>query len=101
MDNELAGAVIGSLKQGALWIKLLAVAPELRRMGFGSLSAEMLMMYFREMNYAAECYLSVVEENETGRLFWLKNGFREVSRLEKHRLFDGFEHNIIIMQKTI
>lgn len=100
-DSELVGIITGSLKGRAVWIKLMAVAAEHRGLGFGSCSAALLLKHMKETDCAADCYLSVVDKNLSGRKFWLKNGFREINRIEKHKLFDGMEYDIIIMQKRI
>ena len=100
-DSELVGIITGRMKGSAVWIKLMAVAMEHRGLGLGSCSAALLLKHMREMHNATDCYLSVIEKNESGRKFWLKNGFREISRLEKHKLFNGMEYDIIIMHKCI
>lgn len=100
-DNELVGIITGRLTGSAVWIKLMAVALEHRGLGLGSCSANLLLEHMREIYHAADCYLSVVEKNESGRKFWLKNGFSEISRLANPKLIDGLEYDIIIMHKCI
>ena len=100
-DNELVGIITGQIKGSAVWIKLMTVAMEHRGLGLGSYSAALLLKHMKEVHHAADCYLSVVEENKSGRRFWLKNGFREISTLEKPKLIDGLEYGIIIMHKSI
>lgn len=100
-DGELVGIITGRSKGGAVWIKLLAVATEHRGQGVGSRSASLLLMHMKEMNNATDCYLSVFVKNEGGRRFWQKNGFKAISTLEKPKLIDGSEYDVIIMHKRI
>jgi ribosomal protein S18 acetylase RimI-like enzyme len=100
-DNELVGLITGRLTGSAVWIKLMAVALEHRGLGLGSRSVILLLEHMREIYYATDCYLSVFEKNESGKRFWFKNGFMKISRLEKPKLIDGLEYDIIIMHKCI
>ncbi len=100
-DVRLVGIMIGSLSGSVVWIKLLTIAVEQRGRGLGSSSAGLLLRHMKEAGHATDCLLSVVDKNTGGRRFWTKNGFREISRLEKHKLFNGEEYGIIIMHKSI
>lgn len=100
-DKRLIGVITGSLVQRTLWIKLLAIAAEYMRWGYGTAATELLLDHFGKMGYASDCCLSVIEKNDAGRSFWIKNGFTDLKKLRKHQLFEGIEHDIIIMHKVI
>lgn len=100
-EMEPLGIITGQIKGSSVWIKLLAVALEHRGLGLGSRSSALLLKHMKEKHNATDCYLSVIKKNENGRKFWLKNGFGEIHSLEKPKIIEGLEYDIIIMHKPL
>jgi len=100
-ELQLAGLISGYLQGKTIWIKIIAILPKYRRLGIGSKSAELLLHYFKAIYGTVEAYLSVIEDNSTGMLFWLNQGFSEAARISKE-LFD-FEqpYKVIIMYRKL
>lgn len=98
---QLAGLVTGVLQDKTIWIKLVAILPQFRRIGLGSKSTSLLLHYCNVCFSTRDAFLSVIENNNIGVLFWLNQGFTEAGRFNK-KLFDDEQHyEVLIMYKRL
>lgn len=94
---QLAGVVSGILQGKTLWIKLMAILPQLRRRGIGSRSSGLLLQYSKAYYGTTEALLSVISKNDAGMRFWHRQGFTEAIRFNK-ALFNGEQpYEVVIM----
>lgn len=69
--NEFIGYLKGSLtEEGALWIYILAVDAQKRRLGYGTEIVKALVDYARASQNAKFASLSVIESNKNAKIFW-------------------------------
>lgn len=100
-QSQLAGVVSGVLKNNTLWIKLIAILPQFRHMGIGSRTVRLLFQCSKACYGLTEAFLSVIEKNDTGVCFWLKQGFSESGRFHKTLLDDEQPYEVVIMHKRL
>jgi ribosomal protein S18 acetylase RimI-like enzyme len=98
---QLIGVVSGILHKNSLWIKLIAILPQFRRKGIGSLVAGLMYDHCKIAYSIKNVLLSVVEKNETGVRFWSKQGFSEAGRFTKMLFGDSSPYEVIIMNKNL
>jgi len=100
-SGYLMGTMVGSIVDNVLWIKLLAVDSRYRSRGVGSMSTALFLNFIRSDGYAKDVFLSVVEKNQDGLRFWLKNGFHKLTIVEKRLSYEGLNSDIIIMKRKL
>lgn len=84
---------------GTWWIGLLLISPSMRGKGLGSLIVEYIFENLAE-NSVKEIQLAVLEENEAGRVFWKKMGFKHVETVYGRR--HGLKvHNLLVMSRRV
>lgn len=98
---QLIGVVSGVLHENTLWIKLIAILPQFRRKGIGSQAVGLLNNLCKNTYGTCNVLLSVVEKNETGVQFWLKEGFAETGRFTKMLFGDASPYEVIILSKKL
>ena len=98
---QLVGVVSGVLHENTLWIKLIAILPQFRRKGIGRTTANLVYEHCKTAYGASNVLLSVVEKNEAGVRFWLKQGFVETGRFTKMLFGDSSPYEVIIMNKNL
>jgi len=99
--DSFAGMIAGSVTGGTAWLRQLSIMPAHRRKGLGSRAVKLVFEYLRQNCQAQEAFVSVVEENTAGLLFWNRLGFEAISSIEKELFESKQKHNVIIMRKTL
>ena len=103
-NNDKIGIIKGSIKQkenDSIWINSLLVDYKYRKNGYGRCTVEALVKYIKQHLILNKIYVSVVEDNLNGVIFWKKNGFSKLKHIEKHIILAGIPRDIIIMCKEI
>ncbi|MGI6778088.1 MAG: GNAT family N-acetyltransferase [Acetivibrionales bacterium] len=104
-EDKMIGVLKGRLhdeKKGTLWLNSIAIAPEYQNMGYGSKAVELLLGHFRQEANVKKVYIAVAEKNTQGRLFWIKQDFKELKRIENYiRLANNNYWNGIIMYRNL
>lgn len=98
---QLIGVVSGVLHENTLWIKLIAILPQFRRKGIGSIAANLICDCCKNAFGTNNILLSVVEKNDVGVNFWLGQGFVETGRFTKMLFGDSSPYEVIIMNKNL
>ena len=98
---QLIGVVSGILHENTLWIKLIAILPQFRHRGIGCIAADLVYDRCKIAYGTNNVLLSVVEKNEDGVRFWLKQGFVETGRFTKMLFGDSSPYEVIIMNKNL
>ena len=103
-----SGIMIGIIKgnvqyqnKNAVWLSSIVIDYIYQNKGYGRMAVELLFKHLKAKTQAISVYLSVVEENGKGRLFWIRQKFRVLKKMEKHLGIQRNKHNIIIMYKRI
>lgn len=86
-DGELVGAVLCGHDGRRGYLQHLAVAPEFRRKGIGKALIKGCLTRLAALDIQ-KCNIFVYENNEEGRQFWQRNGWRQ-------------RHDLNVMQHTI
>ena len=103
-----SGKMIGFLKgqitngfEDTAWINTIMIEPGLQRKGYGTEVVNMLIGYLKENTKVTKIYLSVCEENIIGKLFWKKQNFSEIMRINKSFASNYEQQGISIMCRQI
>ena len=79
----------------------ICLSPDVQGQGFGSESLLLLQDYMKKIFCLRKIMLQVLISNEKAIRFYLRTGFREVGKLQKHyRTPNGFE-DVMVMEKLI
>lgn len=100
----MLGILKGRLKQrdrSALWISSMAIACEERRKGYGKAAIGLLTEQAGKNNGVKSIWLSVVEDNIIGRIFWKSLGFDEIKKVESPVRLHGSLFGVFIMRRNI
>lgn len=98
---QLIGVVSGVIHENSLWIKLIAILPQFRRRGIGCMAINLVHDRCKIAYGINNVLLSVVEKNDVGVRFWLKQGFVETGRFTKMLFGDSLPYEVIIMNKNL
>lgn len=99
--EHFAGICSGMICGGSIWFRHLSILPEFRRKGIGRKAAELVFDYFKNYHRIFYVYISVLEENAPGLMFWNKLGFDEVTSIKKVLFAEKLFHNVVIMKKEL
>ena len=103
-NNDKIGVIKGSIKQkekDSIWINSLLVDLKYRKNGYGRCAVDALVKYIKQHLVMNKVYVSVVEDNLNGIIFWNKIGFLKLRQMDKHIILAGIPRDIIIMYKEI
>jgi len=104
MAGIMAGMLKGKLENkntDVLWISMLMIRPDCRNRGYGSMSITLLMDYFKKKYDLLNIYLTVAEENSKGKMFWIKQGFGEIKRVNNYKSWEGRYFDVAVMHKNL
>lgn len=103
-ENIMIGILKGSLKYNeadGLWISSIVIDTSYQNKGYGTSAINLLLNYLKIHNGLKNIYLAVVEENTFGRIFWKRQNFCELRKIENHLRLQNKDQNVIIMHKRI
>lgn len=83
------------------WINTVIIEPEVQRKGYGTEAINLLIGYLKENTKVKKLYLSVSEENIIGKLFWRKQNFSVIMRINKDSTSKYKHQGISIMYRQI
>lgn len=101
---EMIGMLKGQLQhksEDAGWISSIIIDPAFQGKGYGREAVNLLIKHLRENSTITSLYLSVAEQNIKGKIFWEKQSFREVKRINTGLGSKYKPQNIIIMYRKI
>jgi RimJ/RimL family protein N-acetyltransferase len=79
----------------------ICIAPASQGKGYGSEAITLLECYLRDVFRLRKLMLEVLAENDIAISLYVKHGYREVGRLQKH-FYTGEEYgDVVIMEKLI
>ncbi len=103
-DNEKVGIIKGSIKcqeKNSIWINSLIIDPLHRKKGYGRSAVDAMVSHVSRYRKVTKIFVSVVEDNTDGMLFWKSIGFSEVKRIENHISLAGRLRGAVIMSKSL
>lgn len=77
----------------------ICIGPDLQGSGYGSSAIALLEDYLQRVFSLRKLLLHVIADNESAMKFYLKLGFSEVGRMQKHFLNNGEYRDVVIMEK--
>lgn len=103
-SSEMIGILKGQLKSGAeelAWINSIIIDPNFQGKGYGRKTVNLLVEHMKEYSRVKKLYLSVAEENIKGMIFWEKQSFKAVKKINRGGGSKGKCENIVIMYREI
>ena len=103
-EDRLIGLIKGRIQgktRDSVWINSIVIDPEFQKRGYGSSAIKLLMCYLKLYSHISRVFLAVALENRGGRIFWEKNGFREMRRMRSGMRLNGRRQEVIIMCREI
>lgn len=105
INNErMIGILKGKLQyqnRDAVWITSIVIDQNFQKKGYGKTAVELLLKHLKRCKQIRSAYLAVVEENAIGRIFWTKQKFQTLKRMEKHANSLNKQQSILIMYKRL
>ncbi len=101
-DQTLCGVVdllLGYPESGICWIGLMLFSPTYRGQGLGKSTLDYLSTVLISIGID-RLQLGVLQENDKGRRFWQKQGFKELRRKENYKCGQK-THTVIVMEKSL
>ncbi len=89
----------GYPQEGAWWIGLLLLVPQVRSQGLGQKVTQGFTDYIRT-NHGREIMLGVVENNQSAYKFWTRMGF-ELVRVTEPQQFGNKTQTVSILRRSI
>ncbi|GAE86890.1 GNAT family N-acetyltransferase [Acetivibrio straminisolvens] len=103
-SSDMIGVLKGQLCcDGDLsaWINSIIIDPDFQRRGYGSKTVNLLIRHIKESCSVKRVYLSVAEENTKGMLFWKRQSFKTLKRINRDYGYKNKCNTILIMYKDI
>ncbi len=103
-EQNMIGLLKGNLKhelENIMWISSIVIDPAYQNKGLGRESVNLLIRYLQKNNGINEVYLAVIEDNIQGRIFWEKQGFTELRKMQNHLKLHDKPQNVIIMFRNL
>ena len=103
-NGTIIGIIKGSIQyqnKNAVWISSIVIDNLYQNKGYGSIAVDLLIKHIKSKIQATIAYLVVVEDNEKGKQFWIRQKFRILKSMEKHLGIQKSRHSVIIMYKRI
>jgi|LSQX01.3.fsa_nt_gb ribosomal protein S18 acetylase RimI-like enzyme len=101
--NDIIGFLKGQIaaKGDMAWLSSIIIDRKYQRKGYGTLAIDLLIKCLRMKIKAERLFLAVAEDNIGGRMFWGKQNFNEIKRIENCIKLNNKPQNAIIMEKNI
>jgi ribosomal protein S18 acetylase RimI-like enzyme len=103
-ESKMIGILKGRLhynEKDAVWISSIAIDSKYQSKGYGSIALNLLLSYLKDRNIIKCVYLAVIEENDQGRRFWTKHGFKTLRKIVNHIKLQDRQQNAIIMFRQL
>ncbi|MFZ5986278.1 MAG: GNAT family N-acetyltransferase [Bacillota bacterium] len=103
-STEMIGILKGQFiltPQKAVWISSIMIDPDYQGRGLGREAINLLIQHLRTNSEVKELYLAVAENNIKGKLFWKRQDFKELKRIDNCLHLQNQPQNIIVMYRSI